>query len=184
MKINRIEAAIVCALGLAFAGCATSSSNKAASGKSRATAVAVLAPAAGKNVAGRVTFREETEGIRVTADITGLTPGQHGFHIHEKGDCSAADFASAGGHFNPMAAKHGAPTDPDHHAGDFGNIEANPQGVARFERVVNWLSFKGTNSFVGKAVVVHDKPDDLKTQPSGNAGGRIACGVINQTSTP
>ena len=136
---------------------------------SRAMAVAVLSPAAGKNVAGQVTFLEETEGIRVTANISGLSPGQHGFHVHEKGDCSAPDFSSAGGHFNPTGAKHGAPTDPEHHLGDFGNVEANQQGEVRFERVVNWLTFKGTNSFVGRAIVVHDKPDDLKSQPAGNA---------------
>jgi Cu-Zn family superoxide dismutase len=146
-------------------------------------AVAVLAPASGKNVAGQVTFLQETEGVRVTANLTGLTPGKHGFHIHEKGDCSAADFSSAGGHFNPTSQKHGAPTDPEHHLGDFGNIEANQQGEARFERVVNWLSFKGTNSFVGRAVIVHEKADDLQSQPSGNAGGRLACGVINQVSS-
>src|SRR3954469_11873425 len=165
MKITRIETALLCTLGLALAGCATdkSSSTKAdgskVSAKSRAMAVAVLSPAAGKNVAGQVTFLEETEGIRVTANISGLSPGQHGFHIHEKGDCSAPDFSSAGGHFNPTGAKHGAPTDPEHHLGDFGNVEANQQGEVRFERVVNWLTFKGTNSFVGRAIVVHDKPD-------------------------
>ena len=145
-------------------------------------AVAVLTPAANSNVKGQVTFLEETEGIRVTANITGLTPGQHGFHIHEKGDCSAPDFSSAGGHFNPAKLKHGSPTDPEHHVGDFGNLEANAQGEARFERVFNWLTFKGTNSIVNKAVIVHEKADDLTTQPTGNAGGRLACGVIQMTN--
>lgn len=154
---------------------------KPSAAKSRPTAVAVLSPAPNGKVKGQVTFLEETEGVRVTANIEGLTPGKHGFHIHEKGDCSAADFTSAGGHFNPAAAKHGSPTDPEHHAGDFGNLEANEQGVARFERVFQWLTFKGTNSILNKAVIVHEKADDMVTQPTGNAGGRLACGVIQMT---
>jgi Cu-Zn family superoxide dismutase len=169
-------------------GCA-SSENRAdrdevgsSSAKARPSAVAVLSPAANGKVNGRVTFVEETEGVRVTANIEGLTPGKHGFHIHEKGDCSAADFTSAGGHFNPTGSKHGSPTDPEHHVGDFGNLEANEQGVARFERVFQWLTFKGTNSILNKAVIVHEKADDLQTQPTGNAGGRLACGVIQMTN--
>jgi Cu-Zn family superoxide dismutase len=176
-----LNASVICALGFCLAGCASngdSRSSVSSRHKSGASAVAVLSPAAGQNVSGQVTFTEETEGVRVVADIKGLSPGKHGFHIHEKGDCSAPDFSSAGGHFNPMMEKHGAPTDPEHHMGDFGNIVANDEGEARFERVVNWLSFKGGNSFVGRAVVVHGKPDDLVSQPSGNAGPRVACGVI------
>jgi Cu-Zn family superoxide dismutase len=144
-------------------------------------AVAILSPAPNGHVHGQVTFLEETEGVRVTANIEGLTPGKHGFHIHQKGDCSAPDFSSAGGHFNPLGKQHGSPTDPAHHVGDFGNIEANEQGIARFERVFNWLTLTGTNSILDRAVIVHDKPDDLQTQPTGNAGGRVACGVIQST---
>ena len=173
-------------LGLGL-GCASSKSSPASNesanpstGKARAKAVAVLSPAPNGKVKGQVTFQEETEGVRVTANVEGLTPGKHGFHIHEKGDCSAADFTSAGGHFNPTNSKHGSPTDPEHHAGDFGNLEANEQGVARFERVFTWLTFKGTNSILGKGVIVHEKTDDF-SQPTGNAGGRIACGVIQST---
>lgn len=170
-------------MALFIAGCATTESTSNSQGsKARAQAVAVLSPAPGQNVHGQVIFREETEGIRVTASVEGLTPGEHGFHIHEKGDCSAADFTSAGGHFNPAGNPHGAPTDPQKHVGDFGNIVANSSGVARFERVFPWLSFKGTNSILNRAVIVHEKPDDLKTQPTGNAGGRLACGVIQLTS--
>jgi superoxide dismutase, Cu-Zn family len=179
---------IVFGVSLIFvAGCATSSGNaqrdtaQPSSSKARAQAVAVLTPAANGKVKGQVNFREETEGVRVTATIEGLTPGKHGFHIHEKGDCSAADFTSAGGHFNPSQMKHGSPTDSEHHAGDFGNLEANDQGIARFERVFNWLSFMGTNSILNRAVIVHEKADDLTTQPTGNAGGRLACGVIQKT---
>jgi superoxide dismutase, Cu-Zn family len=169
-------------------GCATDKTDKPTAGsaqagaaKARLKAVAVLAPGTNSNVRGQVTFQEEMEGVRVTANVEGLTPGKHGFHIHDKGDCSSADFTSAGGHFNPTAAKHGSPTDAEHHAGDFGNIEANQQGVAQVERVFSWLTFKGTNSILNRAVIVHEKADDLTTQPTGNAGGRLACGVIKAT---
>ena len=186
MKSPFLNAALFGAVAFTFAGCATngdsaSSSGSASAQKARPTAVAVLSPAQGQKVAGQVSFTEQTEGVRVTAVITGLTPGPHGFHIHEKGDCSAAGFSSAGGHFNPTAKKHGAPTDQEQHLGDLGNLEANQQGEARYERVVNWLTFKGTNSFIGKAVIVHEKADDFKTQPTGNAGGRLACAVIQHT---
>ncbi|HEX7861532.1 MAG TPA: superoxide dismutase family protein [Verrucomicrobiae bacterium] len=170
------------------AGCASNSESRsgsdsgAPSGKVRPTAVAVMSPAPNGKVRGQVTFTEETEGIRVTANIEGLTPGKHGFHIHQNGDCTPPDFTSAGGHFNPLNTKHGSPTDAEKHIGDFGNLEANEQGVARFERVFGWLTFKGTNSILNKAVIVHEKADDLTTQPTGNAGGRLACGIIQMTS--
>lgn len=167
-------------------GCATGSSqnvdtSKPAGSKARTQAVAVMSPTQNSQVAGQVTFLEETEGIRVTANITGLTPGKHGFHIHEKGDCSSPDGSSAGGHFNPTDAKHGAPNDAERHVGDFGNIEADASGTARLNRVFSWLTFTGTNSILGKAVIVHEKADDLKSQPSGDAGARLACGVIEKT---
>ncbi|HTG44079.1 MAG TPA: superoxide dismutase family protein [Verrucomicrobiae bacterium] len=191
MKLFQIPGAIVIVGAAVLAGCAThtqtsdqSSAAGSAAAKRRQTAVAVLSPSsstANHPVRGQVTFMEETEGVRVTANIEGLTPGPHGFHIHEKGDCSAPDFTSAGGHFNPNQLPHGSPTDPQHHSGDFGNLEANQQGVARYERVFSWLSFKGTNSIIDRAVIVHEKGDDLKSQPAGNAGARLACGVIQQT---
>ena len=188
MKTLDYHRAIIVIVAAAFLGACASDTDKttgqirAAASKSKPTAIAVLSPAPNGQVKGQVTFVQEDEGVRVTANIEGLTPGKHGFHIHEKGDCSAPDFSSAGGHFNPGHTQHGAPTDPMHHGGDFGNIEANDQGVARFERVFNWLSMSGTNSILNHAVIVHDKPDDLKTQPTGNAGGRVACGVIQSSS--
>jgi Cu-Zn family superoxide dismutase len=183
-----VQSALLATVISMTVGCATNSSTRddsagnPSSSKARPMAVAVLSPGADGKVKGQVMFTEETEGIRVTANVEGLTPGKHGFHIHEKGDCSAADFSSAGGHFNPAGSKHGSPTDAEHHVGDFGNLEANEQGVARFERVFNWLTFKGTNSILNKAVIVHEKADDLQTQPTGNAGGRLACGVIQMTN--
>ena len=146
----------------------------------RSNAVAKLNPTQGNKTRGTVVFIREPEGVRVVAEVTGLTPGKHGFHIHEKGDCSAPDATSAGGHFNPTGAPHGAPTETRRHAGDFGNITANAQGVARFERVDNMIKLDGPHSILGKAVIVHAKADDLKTQPTGDAGGRVACGVIEK----
>lgn len=180
MKNRLLGAAALCAAAI-VAGCATHPNNSS-NGKARPTAVAVLSPASNQPVKGQVTFTEEAQGVRVVAEISGLTPGKHGFHIHEKGDCTPPDFTSAGGHWNPTGAKHGAPEAAEgHHYGDFGNIEANQQGVARMDKVFRWLTFTGTNSFVGKAVVVHQNPDDLTSQPAGNAGARIACGLIQST---
>lgn len=181
MKKNIYSAFLICA-ATALAGCATSDTAKSEpavpAAKNRQNAVAILSPAPNQQVKGMVTFTEEAQGVRVIARISGLTPGKHGFHIHEKGDCTPPDFTSAGGHWNPMGAKHGAPEGTDRHYGDFGNIEANENGVARLEQVFHWLSFTGTNSFLGKAVVVHQNPDDLTSQPAGNAGPRIACGIV------
>ncbi|MEP7078342.1 MAG: superoxide dismutase family protein [Chthoniobacterales bacterium] len=141
-------------------------------------AVAVLHPTTGSNVAGTVTFTMASDQIKVVADITGLTPGKHGFHIHEFGDCSAPDAKSAGGHFNPTNHQHGAPDAADRHAGDLGNIEADAAGKAHLELTDKAMKLSGSDSIVGHAVIVHEKADDLKTQPTGDAGGRVACGVI------
>ena len=141
-------------------------------------AIAVLHPTAGNTVAGSVTFTKSGDEIKVVADITGLTPGKHGFHIHEFGDCSSSDGNSAGGHFNPTHKAHGAPDTSDRHAGDLGNIEADASGKAHLEWSDKVMKLSGVDSIVGHAVIVHEKADDLKTQPTGNAGGRLACGVI------
>ena len=141
-------------------------------------AIAVLHPTSGNTVAGSVTFIKSGDEIKVVADITGLTPGKHGFHIHEFGDCSSSDGNSAGGHFNPTHKAHGAPDASDRHAGDLGNIEADASGKAHLEWSDKVMKLSGADSIVGHAVIVHEKADDLKTQPTGNAGGRLACGVI------
>jgi len=140
-------------------------------------AIAVLHSASGSNVAGTVTFTKMGDTVQIVADITGLTPGKHAFHVHEFGDCSAPDASSAGGHFNPMKKPHGAPDAADHHAGDFGNLEADSSGKAHLELKSNQLKFSGENSILGHAVIIHEKVDDW-SQPVGNAGGRQACGVI------
>ncbi|HVF70897.1 MAG TPA: superoxide dismutase family protein [Chthoniobacterales bacterium] len=130
----------------------------------------------GSKVTGTVTFTKSGDDVQVVADIEGLTPGKHGFHIHEKGDCSAPDAASAGAHFNPAQHKHGGVTG-ERHDGDLGNLVADASGKAHLD----WkgkMSLSGANSIIGKSVVVHEKEDDLKTDPSGNSGARLACGAI------
>src|SRR5581483_11552588 len=126
----------------------------------------------GKGVSGEVTFLKVDGGVKVTAQVTGLTPGSHGFHIHEFGDCSAADFTSAGGHFNPAGVPHAGPKDAQHHAGDLGNIEADASGKATLEWTDPGMTLEGPGSILGRGVIVHEKADDLKTQPTGNAGSR------------
>lgn len=140
-------------------------------------AIAVLHSASGSKVTGTVTFTKTNDTVLVVADITGLTPGKHAIHIHEFGDCSAADASTAGSHFNPTNKPHGAPDAAEHHAGDFGNLEADSSGKAHLELKSKDLKFSGESSILGHAVIVHEKVDDY-SQPVGNAGGRVACGVI------
>jgi len=142
-------------------------------------AIAVLHPTEGNKVGGIVQFTEVADGVRVQAEITGLTPGKHGFHVHEFGDCSAADLASAGAHFNPTNKPHGGPDTAERHVGDMGNVEADASGTAKLDYVDHDISLTNDQrSVIGRSAVVHAKPDDLKTQPAGDSGARIACGVI------
>ncbi len=143
------------------------------------SATATLAPASGSSVTGTVTFAQQGETVLVTADVSGLKPGAHGFHVHEKGDCSAPDATSAGGHFNPTSQPHGNPKDDAHHKGDLPALVADANGNAKlkFEFGPATLS-PGQLDLMGRAVVVHADPDDYKSQPAGNSGARIACGVI------
>jgi len=141
-------------------------------------AVAVLHSTQGNSVEGKVTFTKTDSGVRVVVHVTGLKPGPHGFHIHEFGDCSAPDATSAGGHFNPGGEPHASPKDAKRHDGDLGNIEAKADGVAELDYVDTKASFEGPHSIIGRGVIVHAAPDDFKTQPTGNAGARFACGVI------
>jgi Cu-Zn family superoxide dismutase len=143
-------------------------------------AVAELQPAPGNPVNGKVTFAQSGNKVTVVADIRGLAPNTtHGFHIHEKGDCTPPDFASAGGHFNPGGHPHAAPGTTARHAGDLGNLEANANGRAYRRMVVDNITLgPGENNIIGRGVVVHERRDDLTSQPSGDAGGRIACGAI------
>ncbi|HYC57019.1 MAG TPA: superoxide dismutase family protein [Candidatus Binatia bacterium] len=141
-------------------------------------AVAVLHATEGNKVEGTITFTKAGTGVKLSGKITGLTPGKHGFHVHEFGDCSAPDGTSAGGHFNPTGEPHAAPTESARHTGDLGNVEADASGAATIDYTDTRATFEGTNSILGRGLIVHAKADDLKTQPTGDAGGRVACGVI------
>jgi Cu-Zn family superoxide dismutase len=145
------------------------------------TATATLTPTAGNSAAGVVVFTQKGDKVTVTAKVSGLAPGGHGFHIHEKGDCSAPDGSSAGGHFNPTGKSHGAPG-VDHHAGDMPMLQADASGNATLTADLEGIRIGGgATDVVGKSVVVHKDADDYKSQPAGNSGARIACGVISKS---
>jgi superoxide dismutase, Cu-Zn family len=161
---------------LALAAALGACTNMGARGPS---AVATLAPTAGNTAKGTVTFTQQGDKVLVVADVSGLTPGLHGFHVHEKGDCSSADGMSAGGHFNPTAKPHGNPSAPDHHAGDMPMLVADASGAAKVNVELDPMRVGGgATDIVGKAVIVHRDADDYTTQPTGNSGARVACGVI------
>ena len=147
-------------------------------GSTELHAVAQVNPTQGNNARGTVRFSTEGDAVRVIAEFTGLSPGEHGFHVHENGDCSAPDASSAGGHFNPTNQPHGARDATERHIGDLGNLLANANGRAELNYLDTKLTLRGENSIVGRAVVVHAGRDDLRSQPSGDSGARIACGVI------
>jgi Cu-Zn family superoxide dismutase len=161
------------AAALLAAGCAGTTPSGPA-------AVANLAATAGNTAAGRITFTPKGDKVVVFAKVSGLAPGPHGFHIHEKGDCSAPDGMSAGGHFNPQGKPHGNPGMADHHAGDMPMLVADGTGEATLTAEIDGVTIGGAaaSDIVGRSVIVHKDPDDFKTQPTGNSGARVACGVI------
>ena len=133
----------------------------------------------GSTVSGMVSFAQSGDKLMVEARISGLTPGEHGFHIHESGDCSAADATSAKGHFNPGGKGHGHHSGMDRHAGDMPNLVADSYGNASFKGEVAMLTLgSDANSIMGRSVVIHADPDDYKSQPAGNSGKRVGCGTI------
>jgi Cu-Zn family superoxide dismutase len=146
-----------------------------------AKADAALASASGSLISGRVVLLPVPQGVRITGTIGGLRPGgSFGFHVHERGDCSAVDASSAGGHFNPGAAQHGRAGTHTHHLGDMDNLLADREGLAHLDLVLQGASLGGGagTDILGRALVVHADPDDYRSQPAGNAGVRVACGVI------
>lgn len=144
------------------------------------SAVATLRPTRGNDVRGSLRFYEDDGSLRIEGRLEGLQPGAHGFHIHEKGDCSAPDAESAGGHFSVGEVPHGSPGDPaeQHHLGDLGNVIASEDGSVEINIEDSELGLTGESSVIGKAVVLHSNRDDLESQPSGDAGSRIGCGEI------
>lgn len=141
-------------------------------------AIAVVTPTRGNTTTGVVHFVQEKDGMHITAQLSGLTPGEHGFHIHEFGNCACDDAVCAGGHFDPTHKPHGAPTSNERHVGDLGNITADENGNATYDYVDKQITLNGPHSIVGRAVIVHAQRDDLTTQPSGDAGARVGCGVV------
>jgi len=170
------------------AGCSHSPKpdSAAAVGGEPATAQALavleakISPTQGNTCKGTVRFEAQKDGsVKVTADLSGLDANTvHGIHVHETGDCSAPDAMSAGGHYNPTAQPHALPPTPERHAGDLGNLTSDADGKAHYEITVTNISLSSTgDSVLGRAVIVHAKPDD-GGQPTGNAGARVGCGVI------
>jgi Cu-Zn family superoxide dismutase len=159
-------------LGMLLAGCASMSG-------SGPSAVATLEATKGNTAGGTVNFVQKGDKVAVSARVSGLSPGAHGFHIHEKGDCSSGDGMSAGGHFNPLGKPHASPSTPDRHAGDMPMLQADGYGEATLTAELDVITIGGgAADIVGKAVIVHKDPDDFKTQPTGNSGARVACGVV------
>ena len=161
------------------AGCA---SMQHAMHMDRATAVANLEPTTGNTARGTVTFTQDGDEVRVRATLSGLKPNaEHGFHVHEKGDCSSGDGMSTGGHYNPAGKPHG-PQSAEHHAGDMPSVRSDAYGNASASFELKGVSIGGANAdLVGRGLIVHRDPDDYATQPTGNAGPRIACGVIQKS---
>jgi len=145
------------------------------------TARVELQSRSGSSTSGTATLTQDAKQVVVRYEITGLKPnGEHGFHVHEKGDCSAADGTSAGGHFNPAGKPHGPYGMTESHAGDMPNLRADASGVARGSFTLEGFTVGGGGpaDVLGRSMVVHRDPDDYKSQPAGNSGPRIACGLI------
>jgi len=149
-------------------------------GVSGPVAVAKLEPTRGNTASGVVTFTQVGDKVRVEATLSGLKPnGEHGFHIHDKGDCSSGDGMSTGGHFNPLGKPHGHHDAMERHAGDLPALKADAAGNAKLSVMMDVITVSpGPTSVMGRGMIVHRDPDDYKTQPTGNAGPRIACAVI------
>jgi Cu-Zn family superoxide dismutase len=142
-------------------------------------AVALLNATKGNRTQGSVTFEQAENGVLIIADVEFLEPGKHAFTIHEYGDCSAPDGSSIGGHYNPTRSrKHGGPHHLKRHAGDLGNIVGDHVGHGHYERVDSMITLEGPHSIIGKSIAIHANADDFTTQPHGNSGGCICCGVI------
>jgi Cu-Zn family superoxide dismutase len=163
---------LVLLTAVALAGCQTMSDEPL-------RASAGLEPTKGNKVVGEVNFEQVGGKVQVTAQLIGLAPNQEfGFHIHEVGDCSSGDGLSAKGHFNPYGKPHGA-QGSEHHAGDMPNLKSDAKGKAKLAADLAIVTVAaGPASIVGRGVIVHAAPDDYKSQPTGNAGARLACGVI------
>jgi Cu-Zn family superoxide dismutase len=170
---NKLNAKIIfcAALFLSLSGCQLF--------QDAPTATAVIQSKSGSNLNGSVNFSQSGKQVLVTGTFSGLKPNsEHGIHIHEKGDCSASDAMSALGHYNPTNSQHGGAQNAAHHAGDMPNIKSDANGNANYRATLTDFSLVGDQTIIGRAVVVHRDPDDYKSQPAGNSGPRIGCGLI------
>ena len=179
-RVSHMKNLVLLSSALALASCSDDMAQGSGQSDTQTTAVATLNATSNSNAAGEVEFTAREDGVVIAISATGLSTGVHAVHIHEHGDCSAADASSAGGHFAPEGHQHGAPDDgsEQRHVGDLGNVLRSEQGVAKSRHADNVISLDGPNSIVGKAVVIHAETDDFVTQPGGDAGARVACGVI------
>lgn len=146
------------------------------------SATAQLMATKGNTVTGQVRFTQQGAAVLVSGEVSGLAPNtEHGFHIHEKGDCSSGDGMSTGGHFNPLGKAHGAHEHSEHHAGDLASLKADANGVAKFSYTSTTITVgEGATDVTGRGLIVHRDADDFKTQPTGNSGPRVACAVITK----
>ena len=186
LSTPRLAVLFAAAVALLGAGPAAADHHMSGDEVHNHVAVCVLLPTIGNNVTGIIQFAEENGKIHVTGTVRGLTPGKHGFHVHEYGDISGLqDGKSTGGHFSPGGHDHGKPSDEaaKRHVGDLGNIEADGSGVAKIDFMDDVIALHGEDSIVGRGLVVHAGEDKF-TQPTGDAGGRVAIGVIGMAKTP
>ena len=168
-----IKLSIPLATALLLGACAATTPNGP-------SATAQLVATTGNTVTGDVRFTRQGTAVLVTGEVRGLAPNtEHGFHIHDKGDCSSGDGMSTGGHFNPLAKSHGAHEHAEHHAGDLVSLKADANGVAKFSYTSATITVgDGATDVIGRGLIVHRDADDFKTQPTGNSGPRVACAVI------
>ncbi len=146
-------------------------------------AAAQLQATRGSTATGTVRFTQQGGKVQVSGQVSGLKPNaEHGFHVHEKGDCSSGDGMSTGGHFNPAGAPHGRHGAGAHHTGDLPSLKADANGIAQFRfESASLMLGSGAADVIGKGLIVHRDPDDYTTQPTGNAGPRLACAVITKS---
>jgi len=182
--LKKCTALLLVLLGSSFLLSAAQPTKEGETKEGHKKAICVLTPTKGSKVSGIVIFTVKDGAIDITGEVTGLTPGKHGFHVHEFGDMSSSDGLATGGHFNPEKEKHGGPHAMERHVGDLGNIEADASGTATIKMTDNMIKLYGKHSIIGHGLIVHAKADDLKTQPTGDAGGRVAQGVIGAAKAP
>lgn len=172
-KMGPRTAFLVFSAAALIAGCATPTGP---------SATAQLQATKGNTANGTVNFVQNGDKVMVSLDIKGLKPGaEHGFHIHDKGDCSSGDGMSTGGHFNPLTKGHGAHGVNEHHAGDLPALKADANGMVKLNFQSSTIQVgDGATNIIGRGLIVHRDPDDYTTQPTGNSGPRIACAVITK----